>query len=81
MKIPDQLTLEWNNLSFMQVDNKGEQTTRGIRIGNAGTLALKDFGTKQIELGTVTAPRGSLVLEKFIYRPGRKSGYSEPVCE
>lgn len=63
MKIPDQLTLEWNNLSFMQVNNKGEQTTRGIRIGNAGTLALKDFGTKQIELGTVTAPRGSLVLE------------------
>ncbi len=24
---------------------------------------MKDFGTKQIELGTVTAPRGSLVLE------------------
>ena len=63
MKIPDHLTLEWKNLSFVQINNKGEQTTCGIRIGNAGTLALKDFGTKHIDLGTVTASRGSLVLE------------------
>lgn len=63
MKVPDKMTLALESMSFTQKNSKGEEADKGVRIGNAGTLILKNEDQSTVTFAQIAGSKGSLVLQ------------------
>ena len=64
MKIPGGMTLTMNGISFEQLDRQGNAVKKKIAVGKGGMLRLIDETESCREVEGITAPNGSLYLER-----------------